>query len=179
MDMDAGIEMKWFVAYVHTNTELRTADQLKLLGIESYVPTQFVKKIRKTGRKINGTRKVIPGMVFVKCNEQERRSQVVALPSVLRFLMDRSSIERRVATIPQSEIDLLRFMVGQSEVLVTLDINRFSIGKKVRVLRGSLVGFEGDVVEIRPDYSEITIRLDHLGCAKLSIPTVDLELVDG
>lgn len=167
-------DVKWFVACVHTNTEQQTAKHLDAMGIENYVPAQTVLRVRKSGRKVKSLRNVIPGMVFVRCSDEMRRTRVVSLSTVLRFLSDRTKGKSHVAEIPDSEIELLRFMVGQSEIPVSFERESFAKGMKVRVIRGPLQGLAGEVVETNHDNSEITVRLENLGCARLSISTADL-----
>lgn len=174
--METRGDEKWFVAYVHTNTERRTSEMLTGMGVENYVPTQSVVKVLKSGRRTKGLKNVIPGMVFVRCTEQERRTRIVMVPTILRFLMDRASEARKVAAIPESEIELLKFMTGQADIPVVFEKQMFVNGTKVRVARGSLKGLEGEVVDVTHDFSDITVQLEHLGCARLSISTSDLEI---
>ena len=177
MNTDNSIIQNWYIAYVHTNTEKKTSQLLDSMGIENYVALQEIVKLGRNGRKMKTTKKVIGGMVFVKCTDAQRLKEVAHIPYVLRFMMDRSGTQRKVATVPQSQMDLLRFMVGQSEVPVEFSQGEFAVGKKVRVVRGALMGIEGTVKEIKPDMTEVIVQLDTIGCARLAIESFNLESV--
>lgn len=41
-----------------------------------------------------------------------------------------------------------------------------------------MIGLEGEVVDMSTSKVELTVDMDLLGCAKLTIDTVDLELID-
>lgn len=168
----------WYVAMVHTNTELSTSKLLDSMKIENYVPTQMVMRISRSGRKTKAYRTVIPGIVFVRCTDGVRKGEVAHIPSVRRFMMDRASKEPHVAIVSEKEIDMLRFMVGQSEVPVNIVPYNFSAGSKVRIIRGALKGLEGEVNEIKSGTNELIIRLDVLGCACLSIDSSNLTRVE-
>lgn len=169
---------KWYVAIVHTNSEHTTARLLEEKGIEAYVPQQPIVRIRKSGRKVKAVKTVIPGVVFVKCTETLRKTVVVYLPTVSRFMMDGTAKERRVAVVPEHQIEILRFMVGQSDVAVDIESRQFVVGRKVRVVRGALKGLEGIVREVKSGMNELIVQLDMIGCAKLSIESANLVPVD-
>ena len=69
-------------------------------------------------------------------------------------------------------------MLGQSDVPVTISERSFQKGDRVRVARGKLCGLEGEVVTTDDGHSELIVRIDILGCAKVMIEAVDIELVD-
>lgn len=69
-------------------------------------------------------------------------------------------------------------MLGQSDIPVNISTRTYLKGDKVRVIRGSLIGLEGEVVDLSPSKVELSVDMDLLGCAKLIIDTVNLELID-
>lgn len=69
-------------------------------------------------------------------------------------------------------------MLGQSDIPVSLTSRPYIKGDKVRVVRGSLMGLEGEVVDMSSSKVELTVDMDMLGGARLLIDTVNLELVD-
>ena len=70
-------------------------------------------------------------------------------------------------------------MLGQSDVPVTITERTYKIGDKVKVIRGSLAGLEGEVSETENGKSEVIVSLDFIGCASLKIDTINLEFIDG
>ena len=171
---------RWFVAVVGTNTEKAVQKRLEEMGHEAYVAKQTVVRVWKNGRRARVDRVVIPSVVFIKCTEGERR-RVVTLPFVRRFMTDRAAtstggLNRPPATIPQRQIDTLRFMLGQSDIPVDFTDTPIRVHDRVTVVRGNLRGLEGEVIESRDGRSEVVVRIDLLGSARLSIDTVNLEV---
>lgn len=92
--------------------------------------------------------------------------------------MVKGSTVKPLAIIPDLEINRLKFMLGQSDIPVNISTRTYLKGDKVRVIRGSLIGLEGEVVDLSPSKVELSVDMDLLGCAKLIIDTVNLELID-
>ena len=177
-----GVEKRlWFVAIVNNNHEKSVQERLERLGHESYVAKQQVVRIWKNGRKGKVDKVVLPSMVFVKCTERERKL-IVALPYINRFMTNKAGASangqsKPLAVIPQRQIDILRFMLGQSDVPVTLVDTPYKLHDRIVIIRGSLNGLEGEVLETSEGKSELIVRIDILGCARVSINTIDIEPV--
>lgn len=173
-------ERKWFVAIVGTNTEKATAGKLEQLGYESYVAKQNVMRVWKNGRRAKVDKVVIPSVVFVRCTEKERRT-IVTFPFISRFMTNRAGVSatglnKPLAIVPQEQIDLLRFMLGQSDIPVTFTDAPFQCHDRVVVVRGGLKGIEGEVIHADEGTSEVIVRIDALGAACMTIDTVNLCL---
>lgn len=173
---------EWFVAIVKNNTEKSVSDKLSAAGYESYLPLQEEMHVWKNGRKAKISRVVIPSVVFVKCTEAERR-QIVALPYVSRFMMDRASVDsssgrKKLAVIPDNQIEQLKFMVGNSPNPVRIDDRAYTRGDTVRVIRGSLKGLQGVVNNIDEKNSELVLNIDFIGSARLVIETINVEKIN-
>jgi len=171
----------WFVAIVNHNSEKQSSEKLNNMGIENYLPTQTELRVWKNGRKVKVDRRVIPSIIFVYCTEQKRK-EIVGLPFIFRFMTNKAgtstnSTSKPLATIPDEQIKRLKFMLGQSDIPVEIAEKPFKTGDKVRVIRGDLVGLEGEVMDFGNSKSELIVVLDFFGCAKLSIDTINLELV--
>lgn len=173
-------EPHWFVAVVNNRSEKVSAERLTKIGIENYVPTQKVVRIWKNGRKAKIDRIVIPATIFVHCTEAERK-EIVKLPYIFRFMTNKAGAQSGsygspIATVSEDEIKQLKFMLGQSDVPVEITKRPYKVGDKVRIIRGSLAGLEGEVFETGSPKSEVTVRLEFFGCAKLKIDTINLEI---
>lgn len=172
----------WYVAIVKNNTEKSVVERLEAQGRECYAPIQEETKVWKNGRKATVRRIVIPSLVFVHCTERERR-ELVSYPYILRFMTNRSGLShpggnKPLAVVPDAQIRTLQFMVGNSDTPVTLSSQAYKRGDYVRVVRGRLSGLEGEVQALDDKRSEIIVGLDFLGNARLTINTVDIELVN-
>ena len=69
-------------------------------------------------------------------------------------------------------------MRNLSDIQIKFEKENFTVGKKVRIIRGSLKGLEGSVTEVKNKMSEVIVRLEYLGCASLSINTSELEVIN-
>lgn len=173
---------QWFIGIVGNNTEKQCAERLRKRGFEAYVPTQSEERHWRTGVNNVVERIVFPSLVFVRATESERRGTVVNLPYVKRFMTDKASRtdafgKHPVATIPNEQIEALKFMLGNAESEVTIHEPPLKLGDRVRVLRGGLVGLEGYVEKIVEGKARIYILVDCLGCASVEVEKISLEII--
>ncbi len=177
-----GVEKsEWYVAIVSHNTEKAVGDKLKKLGYECYVPIQEEWRLWKNGRRAKINRVVIPSIVFIYCTETNRK-EIVGLPFINRFMTNKAGLtmpngNKPLAIIPHSQIERLRFMLGNSDVPVFFTSTPYKKGDFVKVIRGKLAGLEGEVHSIDAKQSEIIINVDFLGNARVAIETINIELV--
>lgn len=157
-------EKKWLAAYVKMHHEKKVRDQLKAMGIEQFLPVQ--EEFRQwSDRRKKVERVLIPMMIFVRANPSEQR-EVIALPSVIRYLTLRG--EHTPTEIPAVQMERFRFMLDHSESAVTFSVEDLRPGEKVRVIKGSLAGLEGELVTINGS-ARVAIRIEQLGCAVVEI----------
>ena len=74
-----------------------------------------------------------------------------------------------------NQISQLRFMVDNSTDEILIKDQTLSVGDKVKVIRGALMGVEGLVCFVEEKKPMVAIRLDFLGYACVNIPTTDIE----
>lgn len=174
-------EAKWFVAIVNSRHEKKVAENLQETGIRSYVATQKEMKVWKNGKRKTVDRVVIPSVVFVNCTEKERR-QIVGLPFIYRFMVNRSAesgtLNKPIAVIPDLQIRKLQFMLGQSDLPVNFVPSAFKVKDNVRVIRGSLKGLYGQIMENSDGTHTLTVGLELLGGASVKIDPYDVEKID-
>jgi len=169
-------ETKWFVAIMkRPRSEKAAAEALAKQGYSVYVATQKKLRLWSRGRRTFIDHVVIPGIVFIRCTEAERL-QAARSPYIAYYMINRAA-GRKIAVIPDKQIDNLKFMLGQSDVPVEFTAETYEIGDRVRLIRGSLKGLEGEVFQKNDSKSEVVIKIDCLGCAKLVIDTVNLQMV--
>ncbi len=171
----------WFVAIVNHNSEKQSSEKLSKLGVVNYLPTQTENRVWRNGRKSKVDRIVIPSTIFINCTEQTRK-EIVNLPFIFRFMTNKASsikgsTDKPLAIISDTEIERLKFMLGQSDIPVEITEKPFKTGDKVRVIRGNLAGLEGEVMDLKNIKSELIVSLNFLGCARLSIDSINLEII--
>ena len=172
----------WFVAFVNHNSEKAVRDRLVKLGYEAFVATRD-----EIHRWRNGKRKkveviVITTLVFIRCTEKERRF-IVNFPFIKAFLTNKAGKlnpygGRPLAVIPDRQMNMLRLMLGKSDVPVHYTPSHFSLGDTVRVEGWGEGIFVGHVVRIPGDSANyVGIRIDNLGCAYMEISPDRLEII--
>lgn len=182
VDDAVGVEKsKWFIAIVNHRSEKVAAERLSKLGIENYLPTQTVVRIWKNGKKAKVENVVIPAVVFVYCTES-RRKEIISLPFISRFMTNKAGStinggNKPLATVSEDEINCLKFMLGQIDVPVTITQRPYVRGERVKVVRGSLAGLEGEVIDVSSSKSILIVNLDFLGCANLTIASINIEKI--
>ena len=181
VDDAEGVEKRnWYVAVVNHNSEKLYAEKLAKLGYDSYVASQEEYRVWRNGKRKKIDRVVIPSMIFVRCSEKERQS-IVRLPFIFRFLTNRAGelnqFGKPVAIIPDNQIAMLKFMLGNSTAPVEFVDRVYSSGDKVRVARGGLRGLVGVVICSNADEAKLYVEFPIFGYAKVSISTCDLELL--
>lgn len=169
---------QWFIAIVNSRHEKVVAQKLNDLGVKCYVATQWETRIWNSGRRKKTERVVISSIVFIYCTESSRR-QIVTLPFINRFMVDRAvdggKAVRRLATVPEVQMQKLMFMLGQADSPVGFDPSAFRVNDNVRVIRGPLRGLEGIITQ-NPDGTHIlTISIPLLGGANVRINPLDVE----
>ena len=164
---------RWYVAYVGTRAEKAVRNRLISLGYEAYAATQWEIHVWQNGRKKKVERPVITQYVFIRLTERQR-AVVMTMPEIHYFLVNKAGAVNEYgrhlpAVIPDSQMQMLQRMLGQSESAVRFATSGFAIGDTVRIL-GWGDNLQGHVVRIPGDRSRyIGIRLDQLGCAYMEI----------
>jgi len=169
----------WVIAVVKNNTELLCQKRLSEQGYEAYVPTQENVVLDSKGRKKVTTSILIPAKVIVRVTENERK-EVVKLPYIIRYMTDRVKRPDKygrhpIATIPDEQVERLKFVLFHTDTSVTLERISLQKGDNAKVIRGSLMGTTGYVGEINGSTVSLLIGIGSLGTAKLSIISADVE----
>lgn len=162
----------WLVAYVRLYHEKKTCARLTTLGIEHFLPVQqefhqWSDRVKKVERIL------IPMMIFVHVTSEERQ-QVLSLAAISRFMVLRgSSIP---ATIPDAQMEQFKFMLNYSEEPIELRLTPFLPGQQVRVIKGPLIGLEGELVTLSGK-SKVIVKLNSLGYAQVDMPADFVKLI--
>lgn len=170
----------WYIAIVKNSTEKVCAQRLQDQGYECYVPYQTEEHIWKDGRRKQVDRILLRSVVLLHVTPQERL-QAIKNPFIFGFMVNRAAQPDKfgrypVATVPERQIEHLRFMLYHSTQPVEIDAT-IRKGDKVRVCRGDLLGMEG-IVKYDPNGKpRFCISLDILGYATVEIDGRDVEKI--
>lgn len=134
---------RWFIAECKPTKEGIVRTMLQNDDYEVYVASRTEMKVYKSrNRRIKET-VMIPGKVFVRTAEQKLMSIMLAYSSVWRFMLDRTTRDRRFAFVPDDEMQQLQYMLGNAENPVLITADSLKVDQKVKVMRGALAGLEG------------------------------------
>ena len=112
----------------------KTAERLKAMGVEYYLPIQS--EIRQwSDRRKKVDRLVIPMMIFVHVTPQERPPPLT-LQAISRYMVLRG--ESRPAVIPEEQMERFRFMLDYSPEAVEICSTPLAAGDAVKVIKGPL-----------------------------------------
>ena len=170
----------WFVAVVNRNSEKLIREKLLQKGYDAYVATQHEEHRWANGRKKKVERVVISARIFIHLTEDERR-EVVHLPYINYFMTDKARTANAygvhpLAVIPEREMKMLRFMLCNADSPVNIVSTPFRAGDRIRIVRGALKGFEGEVTRQLGE-TFVFIRLSILGAATTRVVPQDIELL--
>ena len=167
--------MHWYVAYTRVNQELVIKKKLDELGIENFLPREEQVRDTPFGRKTIRVL-LIHGMIFIRTDKVTSFSLLNEYSLNIVYLKD---IEGRHSLIvPDKQMEdfmfLLDFSAAGIEVL-NKDLKR---GDRIRVIKGPLVGLEGELVRLR-GHKRVVIRLDGVASIATSyIPGSFLEKIE-
>lgn len=147
---------KWYAVYVRSRSEKKVLADLAATGIEAYLPLQ--RKLRQwSDRKKWVEMPLISGYVFVHIAKSDYEK-------VLKcdFAVCYVHFEGKAAIIRDEDIDLLKRMLGQSELELEATTEKLQPGQMVEVISGPLCGTIGELVEYRGK-NRVALRIPPLG----------------
>ena len=160
----------WIALYTRPRSERKVKEFLDKIGIETYLPIQ--KQMRQwSDRKKLVDVVVIPMTIFVNISK-ENLPLIINHTLILRPFTFPGS--KDITKIPVNQIEKLKFILGQSDVPVEIDTQTFETNDNVEVIRGYFTGLKGEVHECADGTTEVIVRIDLLGGAKLKISKCDL-----
>ena len=164
------MQKHWFAIYTKSRNEKRVAELLGQQGIENYLP--LMKKVRIwSDRRKTVEMPLFNSYIFVHIDEKEY-FDCVKTQGVVKFV----SFERKRVSIPDYQIEAIRKYVETGEELIPNE-GDYTIGKRVRVIRGGMKGLEGRLSEILGK-QRVKVEIESiLQSLFLQIPLGSLEII--
>ncbi len=163
----------WIAVYTRPKSEKKAAAELGRLGIETYVPVQRQLRIWSDRKKYIEV-PVIPMIFFAKVYEEEIKK--IKLHHLIRQILSYPG-EKRVASIPNWEINRLKQLLNQHEIPVEFEFGKFVTDDLVVITSGKLKGVTGMVKETNEDTTTIWITVDLLGGSIIRIHNSQIEKI--
>ena len=164
----------WKAIYTRPRSEKKVRAYLDSIGIENYLPVQYQLRQWSDRKKLVEV-VVIPMIIFVSVESSEIH-KLLDNPLIIKPLYQMGG-GRNLAVIPDSQIDQLKFILGQSDYSVTFDPDIFKVNDKVRVVRGPLMGLTGEIVNSDDKYLELAVSIGIRGTARLNIEKINVEIL--
>lgn len=160
----------WVALYTRPKSEKKTALELTRHGIEIYAPLQ-VQMRQWSDRKKKIEVPVIPMIVFAFVDDSQLK-EIQRHPLILKILTKPG--DKTAARIPAEQIERLKLILGQTDVVVEFDPQAFEINDVVEITRGHFKGLKGEIHDCPDGVTELIVRIELLGGAKLKINKRDL-----
>ena len=133
--------MSWYVLYVKSRYEIKSASTLEKMGIQTYCPV--IKELRQwSDRKKMVTKPLFNSYVFVKIKE-EIREQVFEVTGIVRYVYWLG----RPALVHDKEIDTIKKWMedGQTD---KIEVKGMSAGDQITIKSGIFKDQEAKILEI-------------------------------
>lgn len=136
-------EARWFAVRTRYKSEKLAHKQLTFYGIDTYLPIRHL--VRRYTRKIREVElPLINSFVFVKIKKSEY-IKVLQTEYVYGFL----KFGQNLLSIPESEIDLIRRLLGENIEVVAVEKDSMETGDLVEVVFGPLLGLKGRLINVQ------------------------------
>jgi len=144
---------KWFVLYTKPQQELKVAERLEKIGIQTYCP--YREEVRQwSDRKKKILVPLLKSYVFVRLDNKDR-AIVFDVPGAVRYLFWLG----KPAIALDKEIVALKESLALPYQLIRVD--NYRTGQRIIIPSGPFKDNEGKIVKISPKY--VTVVLEQLG----------------
>lgn len=146
---------QWMAVYTKPRNEKKVLERLNLMGVECYCPMQTrLKQWSDRVKKV--TEPLISSYVFVKVTEKERELvlQDVAVRNFVFWL-------GKPAIIKEEEIERLKYINQDGELVESINLKEFKRGDKVRLIKSGFENTNGVLQKI--GRQKVSVLLESIG----------------
>ena len=162
--------VNWYVMRTKPRQEKAVRTELQSFGVELYLPTTTDYHYYGHGRKKKIESPVLPSMVFVHVEADDRFAVVNNLKHEVRYLVDRTTNSSMVVSDKQMQ----DFMRVCNTPEAKLECVEFAVGDKVTINGGTFDGLQGVVSSIKGQ-KRFIIVLDGIANIAVDLPAGQLE----
>jgi transcriptional antiterminator RfaH len=166
-------EPRWFAVHTRSKSEKWVQQMLSKKKIHAWVPLQrLMRQYQRVRRVVE--KPLINGYVFVKIVKNEYVA-VLETENVAGFVR----FSKNIIAIPEAEMDILRRIVMEEDLEISVAPTEFSAGDEVEISSGNLAGMRGRVLKVEGK-KRLQVELSHLGYSLLiTLDAVFLEKIHG
>jgi transcription antitermination factor NusG len=162
----------WYAVYTNSRYEKKVAELFERENIEHYLPLIKKYKLWSDRRKIVEV-PLFSSYIFVYISEKEHMS-VLKTPGVVRFI----AFEGVKVVVRAVQIEAIKKYAETGEEWLENEAD-YTVGKRVRVNRGSMKGLEGRLVQILGK-QRVKVEIDAIQQSVfVKIPKGSLEIIGG
>ena len=160
----------WHVLYVKSRAEKKVYQTIFEKGIEIYLPLQ--QKLRQwSDRKKLVETPLFPGYIFVNVSRSEY-DHAIKTDNAVCYI----TFEGKAAIIKDQDIENLKQLLEQDKIQVELTTEDLSLGDKVEILSGPLMGVKGELLEFKGK-KKVGIRIKQINyTVMVEIPISNLAV---
>jgi transcription antitermination factor NusG len=163
------LQPHWYAAYTCANHEKRVRWQLERRSVDSFLPVYETVR-RWKDRRVKLQLPLFPGYVFVRLSLRDHL-KVLQIPGVVRLV----AFNGQPAVLPDIEIEALR--TSLSAQLRAQPHPFLTVGHRVRIKRGPLVGVEG-ILFRKKNALRVVLSIDLImRSASVEVDASDLERI--
>lgn len=164
-------DAKWYAIHTRSNFEARCEEELRLKGLEPYLPA-FEEVHEWKDRRSKVRVPLFPSYVFARiADTADARIRVLRSAGVVRILGAGSAIE----PVPEEELDSIRRLLASGRRCIGHP--GLLPGVRVEVVTGPLRGVEGTLIKVRNE-ARLQCSVEMLGrSVSIEIDTRDLRPV--
>lgn len=161
----------WFAARTRCGAELGVRDRLDRLGTEHFLPVEL---LRRTRSRATYEHPLIPGLIFLRATKKQACALTNEMSLPVRYLIDPAT--HSLLVVPDKQLDDFRRVLDLSAEEGGLLDQPLALGDFVRVVKGTLRGVEGRVLEF---HGAFYVVVELLGWyARASVPRAWLEKIE-
>lgn len=163
----------WFAARTRKDQELTTRDALEKIGVEYFLPTQFViRQLKYRRRRVEVP--VIRNLIFVHATKEF--ACAIANEYGVRLFYMRDFDTKSMLIVPDKQMKDFMFVMNLDPAAVILNDDCFAVGTKVQVIKGDFCGVEGELDSLS-NRTYVTIRIRGVLSASVKVPKSYLRIL--
>lgn len=148
----------WFIVSTKPRQEFVAERNLKLLGVDVYLPIYF-KKIKKNKEKVEVIAPLFSGYLFAQFSVSELYHSVIYTRGVKSVLGNRDGLW----TIEGRKVEDIKRREDNGVVVLKRRKQNFKKGDRILIDEGDFDGWEGIFYEELPDRQRAVIMLTNVG----------------
>ena len=154
----------WFAARTKKDQEFSVRNALEKLGIEYFLPTQFViRQLKYRRRRVEVP--VIKNLIFVRTTKDRAWS-----------ITKKDLYTHTLLIVPNKQMEDFKFVMDLAPENVTFDDLPLTVGTKVQVVKGEFCGIEGELSSLA-NRTYVVIRIHGVLSASVKVPKSYLRIL--